>query len=120
MEYTVTFHKYEDDDEKYNGYVDININLNHSKLNWTLSDCGCYPSSSWEALLNYMKNPTGKSPSVGGGGNSSWHADVHDSSFRIYFDISGMGGDSTMVHEFDIDMMIPVVEDIIKNIKLME
>ncbi len=118
MEYTVTFHN--EDNEKYNGYVNINIKTNHSIINWTLSDCGCYPSSLWEALLNYMKDSTGKSPSVGGGSNSSWYADVHDSKFRIYFNISGCGGDSTIIHEFDIDIMIPIVEEIISNIKLME
>jgi hypothetical protein len=123
MEYSVTYHKYNDDyvDEKYNGYVEINIYFQHSKINWIISDCGCYPSTSWEILLNFMKNINDdKSPSIGGGSNSTWYADVHKSKFRLYFDISGCGGDSTMIHEFDIDMMIPVVDQIIENIKLME
>jgi len=121
MEYQVIFHKNDDDDEKYNGYIEIKINFHNLKINWVLSDCGCYPSSEWIELLNCMNGTLKHKLSVvGGGGNSSWTADATETKFRLCFDISGSGGDSTITHEFPIDIMIPVVEQIIEKIKLME
>lgn len=130
MEYKVILHKNEPEtkydgyetDEKYDGIIEVILTFNSQKMKWILSDCSCYPSSEWIELLNFMKgNSTSNiSPIVGGGGNSSWNADVNNSNFRLYFDISGSGGDSTIINEFPVDKMIPVVEQIIEKIKLME
>ena len=128
MEYQVILHKTEtkydgyETDEKYDGHIEIILTFNNQKMKWTLSDCCSYPSNEWVDLLNCMKGITNpnKSPTVGGGGNSSWYADVNNSNFRLYFDISGSGGDSTIIYEIPVDKMIPVIEEIIEKIKLME
>lgn len=121
MEHQVIFHKNDDEDEKYNGYIEIKIIFHNLKINWLLTDCGCYPSSEWIELLNCMNGTLkNKSPAVGGGENSSWSADATETNFRLCFDISGCGGDSIITYEFPVDEMIPVVEQIIEKIKLME
>lgn len=121
MEYQVALHKMDDGEEKYHGYIEININFHGLKINWVLSDCGCYPSAQWIELLDCMKGIiTNESQSVGGGGNSGWSADATDTNFRLNFDISGSGGDSTITYEFPNDKMVPVVEQIIEKIKQME
>jgi hypothetical protein len=123
MEYQVTFHKdNHDEDEKYNGHIEIKLNFHHLKINWIISDCGSYPSDQWIKLLNFMKETStdDKSPIIGSEGNSYWYAYVNNSNFKLFFDISGSGGDSTIMHEFPVEEMIPVVEQIIEKIKLME
>lgn len=116
MEYQVVSHKMGDDN--YHSYIEINIIFNHLKINWVLSDCGCYPSSEWIKMLNFMKGDitNNKSLSVGGG-NSFWSADVTEMNFKLIFDISGCGGDSTITYEFPNDKMIPIVEQIIEKNK---
>ena len=120
MEYQVKLFKM--GDQKYRGYIVIKLNYNGLKIHWTLSDCGCYPSSKWIELLNFINFNaiTDTSPIVGGGENSTWTADVTDLNFRLCFDISGGGGDSEIIYEFPIDKMIPVIEQIIEKIKEME
>ena len=122
MEHQVILHNDDGDNDNYSGYVEIKLKLDDLKIKWTITDCGCYPSSKWIELLNYMKEqPTDqRSPIISGGGNSSWFTDVNKTNFRLIFDISGNGGDSTIIYKFPIDKMIPVVEQIIEKIKLME
>jgi hypothetical protein len=111
----------ENDNEKYNGYVTINMtHVNVPKIKWVISDCGCYPSSDWIALLNYMKGSSSKCPNIGGGGNSGWGISIKESSVIMEFEISGNGGDSTIELSFSFQEMIPIVEEIIVNIKKME
>ncbi len=113
----------DDDSTKYNGLVEIQLTYpSGSKIKWILSDCGCFPSSAWLQMLNFMKKGGADkdSPSVGGGGNSYWNAWIKDGNFVLYFSISGLGGDSSIEHRFPIKEMIPVVEEIAEKIKLME
>lgn len=128
MEYQVILHKSDPEtkydgyetDEKYDGYIEIIFTFNNQKMKWTLSDCGSYPSNQWVDLLNYMKGITNPniSPIINPGGPSSWNARVKNSIFELCFDIGG--GDCSIIHEFHVDKMIPVVEEIIEKIKLME
>lgn len=111
----------ENDNEKYNGYVTINMtHINVPKIKWVISDCECNPSSVWVALLNYMKGSSSECPYIGGGGNSYWSIYTKESSVIMNFDISGNGGDSTIELSFSFQEMIPIVEEIINNIKKME
>lgn len=108
-------------DPEYNGYITINITYeNGPKIKWVISDIGCYPSSDWDELLNYMKGSSSTCPIIGGGGNSSWGISVKESSVLMEFDISGNGGDSTIELSFSFQEMIPIVKKIINNIKKME
>ena len=103
----------------------IEIQLTHQsglKINWILSDYTSYPAYEWFDLLDYMKGTktNNKSPSIRCGYNSYWSADVQNSKFRLKFDITESGGDSLIIHEFPIEQMIPVVEQIIEKILLLE
>ena len=120
MEYKVNLHEIDDDDnKKYNGYIETILTFHGLKINWRISDCGSYPSDQWIELLNFMKgNSTSYSPIINPGGPSSWNARVNNSIFELCFDISG--GDCSLIHEFPVDKMIPVVEQIIEKIKQME
>lgn len=89
-------------------------------MKWILSDCGSYPSDQWIELLNFMKgnSKSNISPIINPGGPSSWNAKIKNSIFELCFDVSG--GNCSIIHEFPIDKMIPVVEQIIEKIKDME
>jgi hypothetical protein len=108
----------ENDDEKYNGYVTVNMaHVNIPKIRWIISDCEHYPSSDWVGLLNYMKGLSSTCSEIGGGGKSNWSITVVESTVVMEFDICG---DSNIVLSFTFQQMIPIVEEIINNIKKME
>lgn len=128
MEYQVILHKNDretkydgyETDGKYDGHIEIILTFNNQKIKWKLSDCGSYPSNQWVGLLNFMKWTliTNISPIIIPGGPSSWNAKVKNSTFELCFDVSG--GDCSIIHEFSVCKMIPVIEEIVQKIKLME
>jgi hypothetical protein len=99
-----------------NGSISVEILDDGTKFTWRFSDLLCYNVMQWTDLLAMMKgeiDDTSKHASVGGGGNSYWQAKVVDSKFRLYYSISGSGGDSTFVIDLSLEVMIPAIEEII-------
>jgi hypothetical protein len=70
-------------------------------------------------------------PNISGGGNnrwcitgdgclSRWHIAVSGNEFNLKFEIGGSGADSYLTVSFSKQDIIPIIEQIIENIKKME
>lgn len=96
IDYTVSYYDIEGHPGVEYKHPVITLKFKEIGVKWTLSDIG------YDSDLQSFRNirecllTNDYSKGFGGGGNSSWNCYVRKEVFVIEFDISGLGGDSTL------------------------